>query len=290
MELLQLRYFYESACNESITKTAVCHMVPPSSVSVAIKRLETEMGCTLFDRSGNRIRLNEKGTILKNALETVFGELDDAVTRITNQNPCESRDIYLLVRSERQILLDCIALFRRLHPKAVFHLSHEFISEKIHQFDMIIDDATVEYEGFRGTPVIREHIRIAASQDNPLCGQRMTMGQLQTQSFITMYRGSSMQRITQECCRRAGFQPNIIIESDDPQYLRKYIELDFGVAFVPETSWRGQMGKTQYLDVTDLDEQRITAVYRNTTKKLNSMAESFFDMLIQHCRMVESTV
>ena len=42
MEMLQLRYFYESAMAESISKTAQKFMVPASSVSASIKRLEKE--------------------------------------------------------------------------------------------------------------------------------------------------------------------------------------------------------------------------------------------------------
>jgi len=281
MELLQLRYFYESACTESITKTAERHLVPPSSVSLSIKRLETELGCSLFDRSGNRIRLNEQGRTLQKALETVLGTLDSAVAALTAPKK-PSGDIYLLVRSERQFLLDCIGHFRQAHPDAVFHLSHDFTSENIGQFDIIIDDATVSYDGFQSSPIVRENIRIAASADNPLCDQTLRLSDLRDQPFITMYRGSSMQRIAVDCCRRAGFQPNIIIESDDPQYLRKYIEMDFGLAFVPETSWKGQMGGTRYLNVTDFHEQRVTAAHCNQTRALNPLANGFLEMLIQH--------
>ena len=76
MELLQLRYFFESAQNESFSKTAEKYMVPATSVSAAVKRLEKELGCKLFDRSSNRICLNESGKKLQNTLCLVFAELD----------------------------------------------------------------------------------------------------------------------------------------------------------------------------------------------------------------------
>lgn len=281
MELLQLRYFYESACAGSITKTAERFMVPPSSVSLSIKRLEKELGCALFDRTGNRIRLNENGLVLKKALQTAFGALDEAVVKLGDPKPGGGEDIYLLVRSERQILLDCIADFRKTHPGAVFHLSHDYVNERITRFDIIIDDASVDYEGFQSTPIIRENIRIAASRDNPLCDRELTLWDLREERFITMHRGSSMQRITLDCCARAGFRPNIIIESDDPQYLRKYIEMGFGLAFVPETSWQGQMEGTRYLKVFDLIEQRVTAAHRNTLRPLNPTAQAFYEMLLR---------
>ena len=43
MELLQLRYFFESAKSESFSKTAEKYMVPITSVSASVKRLEREL-------------------------------------------------------------------------------------------------------------------------------------------------------------------------------------------------------------------------------------------------------
>ena len=43
MEILQLRYFFESAKNESFTKTAEKFMVPPSSVSASVRLLENSL-------------------------------------------------------------------------------------------------------------------------------------------------------------------------------------------------------------------------------------------------------
>ena len=42
MELLQLRYFYESAKTENFSHTAAKYLVSPSSVSISIKKLENE--------------------------------------------------------------------------------------------------------------------------------------------------------------------------------------------------------------------------------------------------------
>ena len=74
MELLQLRYFYESAKNENFARTAEKYMVPASSISAAIKRLEDELGCKLFDRRINRISLNDNGKLLHNSLAVIFDD------------------------------------------------------------------------------------------------------------------------------------------------------------------------------------------------------------------------
>ena len=72
MEFLQLRYFMESAENESFSKAAEKYQVPATSVSAAIKRLERELGCPLFRRSYNSIALNEKGRLFLESVRIAF--------------------------------------------------------------------------------------------------------------------------------------------------------------------------------------------------------------------------
>ena len=49
MEILQLKYFCDSAVTGNFSATAKKFMVPPSAVSQSIKRLENELGTTLFE-------------------------------------------------------------------------------------------------------------------------------------------------------------------------------------------------------------------------------------------------
>ena len=100
MEMLQLKYFYESSVNQSFAKTAQKYMVPATSVSASVKRLEKELGCELFDRSSNRIILNENGRRLKESLKVIFKELDNAVDSITSSSS-DTREIKMLVRAMR---------------------------------------------------------------------------------------------------------------------------------------------------------------------------------------------
>ena len=53
-------------------------MVPASSVSTSVKRLEKELGVLLFDRSANKIKLNAKGQIFSEALSDIFEKLETA--------------------------------------------------------------------------------------------------------------------------------------------------------------------------------------------------------------------
>ena len=121
MELLQLRYFYDCARSGSIAKTAEKHMVPASSVSASIRRLESELKCKLFHRSANRIALNTQGEQFLSSIEKMLAELDSAVAGITC--PEKEETIKLLVCSSRSRITDAIVEYRNLHPNAAFELN-----------------------------------------------------------------------------------------------------------------------------------------------------------------------
>ena len=101
MELLQLRYFYESAKTENFTHTAQKFQVPTTSVSASVKRLEKELGCRLFDRVANKIVLNANGRLMQQKLCTIFRELD-GVTQAISEVTDIPREIKLLVRGMRR--------------------------------------------------------------------------------------------------------------------------------------------------------------------------------------------
>ena len=85
MNLRQLRYFFDVAKTENIAKVAELYMVPASSVSVAIKHLEKELGTPLFDRSANKIRLNEKGKLYAAELGESFQRMESVTQQITER-------------------------------------------------------------------------------------------------------------------------------------------------------------------------------------------------------------
>ena len=115
MELLQLRYFFESAKNESFAKTAEKYMVPTSSVSASVRRLENELGCELFDRHSNKICLNSNGKRMQISLYKVFDELNEAITYLS-ADKTDTREIKMLVRAMRDDITDYIIEFRKNYP------------------------------------------------------------------------------------------------------------------------------------------------------------------------------
>ncbi len=88
MELRQLEYFLTFGRMESMTRAAEHLRVSQPSISVAIKKLEGELGVSLIDRSRKRGTLTRAGQVFLSRVEYILTYLQDAVVEISDiQHP-----------------------------------------------------------------------------------------------------------------------------------------------------------------------------------------------------------
>lgn len=260
MELLQLRYFQETAINGSFAKTAEVHRVPATSVSAAVKRLEKELGCQLFDRTSNRIQLNDNG---RRFLKTVDGMLKDLAQAINSLQPDndDSREIRMLVCTTRGEITDAIIAFKQKYPQTIFRTVFDFAETDYSSYDIVIDEQKDGYHGYDRFPLMRTRLRIRAAAKNPLCSKTLTLRQLASQPFISIGEQNSMNRILIEACRQAGFHPNIVIQCNDIKCYEKCLMADVGIALGREYPHASVTKDICYLDVTDFNEMQTICCY-----------------------------
>lgn len=260
MELLQLRYFYESAKNENFSKTASKFMVPTTSVSASIKRLESELNCQLFDRTSNRIYLNDKGQLLQKALCTVFQELDTVVDKLSVHNN-DSRAITILNRSMRRKTTELITEYNASHPNSTFKTVFTN-DEDYNSYDIIIDDDKDAYDGYDRIELFNLRLRLKCSVKSGLHRQRLTLSQLCNQSFVSMDPESNMHKILERACNRAGFSPNISIVCNDIECYEKFIASGMGIGIARETdAFTYNASPIRDIDVTDFHEHYTVYAY-----------------------------
>ncbi len=82
MEIYELRYFLASAHTENLQRAAEKLSVSPASLSKAIRRLESELGVSLFSREGRHIRLTDHGRLLQKKASEIVSLEEDARLRV----------------------------------------------------------------------------------------------------------------------------------------------------------------------------------------------------------------
>ena len=276
MEMLQLRYFYESAKNESFAKTAKKYMVPSTSVSASIKRLEEELNCKLFDRSCNRITLNEKGRQLQKSLCLIFDELDRVSHELSGE-VADDREIKILVRAMRSKITDCIIEYKEKYPKAAFKTFFDFGETDFEDYDIIIQEKSQEMSEYENFELCSTRLKLRAAQNSPLRNRKLTLKQLASESFVSMGEQNDMQKTLVTACKRAGFTPNIVVQSNDILCFERCIKAGIGIGVTRAQDPHPAAG-TIYLNVTDFDDRYTVYGYYKTQAYYGNLKQ-FIDFL-----------
>lgn len=278
MNLRQLRYFYDVAKTENIAKVAEIHMVPASSVSVAIKHLEKELGTPLFDRSANKIKLNEKGKLFAAELGESFHRMESVTQQITERKAASPK-IKVLIRARPKWVTELISQFKSENPQTNFIISNDYTITDIDRFDVIIDEDGKQYEGWQRFLLSSEIICVKAASNNPLVGKTLTFHDLKDQVFVLPSVGNGMRNLYERICHREGLSPNVTIECNDRQCLQYYVQANMGLTL---GAYRALKDHTQDnispLNVTDFNEtQSVYVFYRE--KAQNSTIRNFCNFL-----------
>lgn len=281
MELLQLKYFCDSAETENFTVTAKKYGVPVSGISQTVKRLEEEIGVSLFERSANRIALSRQGEIFYGEIKKALEHIENAKAGVLDAEEEISGEIKISVLTNRRIVTRAIESFKAEFKKVSFLINHNPRAD-LKDFDLIIsDEAEKRLEhGFSKELLLTENIVVAINKDNPLAEEKsLSVDRLKEQRFITMPKESSLHRQTLKICSFGGFEPNIAIQSDDPFYVRKYVELGLGVAFVPDYSWQGLFSEKVVLKKIG-NYRRNTCIFKTKEKYKSKATEIFAEKLL----------
>lgn len=270
MELLQLRYFYESAVNESFSKTAKNHMVPLTTVSSAIKRLEAELDCRLFVRTSNRVYLCDEGKRFFESVRDMFADLDRGIARVKTEP--EEKPMRILVICERADVTELVIRYRELNPAAILFLNMSRRDVDPDDYDIIIDQENSRFAD-RATLSLGEYkMRFCASLRNPICNRRLTVQDLAQEDFLIFEHDGRVMAI----CREEGFTPKITTICNDLKCYYRLLERNMGIALLKEK--RSPPEGTRYLDVVDFDHSiKLMAYYRPDSD--NKQANAFVEFL-----------
>ncbi len=279
MEILQMRYFYETAQNENIAKTAEYFMVPASSVSASIKRLEKELGVTLFDRSSNKIRLNDKGYLLAESLREIFEKFEDTLTKVTEKAP-EPKEIRILIKARRKWITDLIVEYKQNHPEVQFCIYNDIHMDDVDNFDIIVDEQSEIYGDLDRFLLSIEEICVKASKNSPLVGQTLSFRQLRGQMFVMPRKAIGIRKLLESTGKKYGFVPNITIECNDSYCLARYVTADMGLTLGSRRALENSLEKDIVpLDITDFNEIQLVYVYHQKISANNVTIKDFCDFL-----------
>jgi len=234
MELLQLRYFRTAAQLENFTKTADQYMIPQSSVSTTIRKLEKELGCDLFNRQGKKIFLNENGKLFLEKVDIALTNIDAAVDKLKHP---ELKTIGIHIQSGIHFILDLVSAFEKAYPdsKVVYYQGEPVLCHEgdFTFFQLPIDDTIYNYR-----ILMEDEIVLAAPRYSKWAQKKeINLAALHNEKFISYNARNQLCIFTEHICEEQGFHPNTIFEANTVSSLRSMVEANMGFALVPYISW-----------------------------------------------------
>lgn len=244
MELTQLRYFQAAAQYEHMTRAAEALYTSQSSLSKTIARLEAEIGQPLFDRVGNRIRLNAAGRQFAQAVNLMLRTLDDSVSALRQNNAQVS-----MAASMPGLLPDLMERFRSSHPNVQLQQRlmepNAMLTALLQcQLDLAVSHQPLYHGNVVWQPVYRDRVIAVVSLAHPLAhGGPIPLAALRNEQFVSNNAGFGAEQLLHGLCAQAGFVPRVSLECNEPELLYKIVAGNNGVMLTPELPflWKSLM-------------------------------------------------
>ncbi len=284
MELSQLKYFYEAAKLQHITKAANKLHVAQPALSQAIHRLEAELNVPLFAAKGRNIILTEYGDYLMKKLEPVMDTLEQLPVDLELMANLLNTTIHMNVMSASTIVTSSIIEYKKHTPDINFQL---FQHEEESLCDVSISTRLFNEKNENALDneyVFTEEIYLAVPNTIKYRNvDAVVLEDFKEADFICLAGSKQFGQICEIYCDHAGFKPRIIFESDNLSAVKNMIAAGLGVGFWPQYSW-GALDKEDVLLLpidSPLCQRDIVVVY-NENKSDNSEVRKYFDFLVDY--------
>jgi len=263
-----LRYFWITAREENLTRAATRLRLSPSTVSAQIKTLEDSLGHPLFERRGRGLVLTERGHMVKEYADDIFGlgqELVDAVKRETG--PKHSYRLRVGLGNDVPKLQAWQLLSPALDIEGfpIHLIVHEDRADRlaadlaVHRFDLVLSDAPVAL----ASDVHAESVLLGESSVTLLASPQLAAhvlhgfpDTLQDAPVLLPEIGSAMRTVLEEWFSAARIRPRIVAEIGDSALLKQFGQAGEGVFAVPTAVAEAVQSQYRLVAVGELPNAR----------------------------------
>lgn len=286
VDLAQLDMFAATVEAGGVQKAAERVFRTQPAVSMALRKLEEEIGAPLFDRS------NRGAYVLTPTGELLYGAAK-RLLRLRDETLAEVRDLHALRAGKVRIganestmnylLPDLIAAFRGKYPNVKLELWRQNSAGLIQEVkDNIVDLAFIgfmpEEKEIEAMPVMRDELMLIASPEHCLHSSRSVhISDLGQYSFIAHSVPVPSRQKVIEAFRVAETALNISMEVSTLDTIKKLVALNLGLAFIPGLCVQEELtrGELVRIRVEDFRCERTLWMVRRRTESHSHAAKEF---------------
>ena len=257
MNLNQLRYFVSVAESGSFTRAAANHFISQTAITQQIQALEEQVGVPLLCRSTRPVSLTPAGKVLLKEAREILSRMDAAMQRTREASTALEGELRLGYTKgyEHSDLPRRLRAFRQQYPNvrlSCYRCDTDMLAAGlIHgTYDVIFtwDSTNLRQEETLCCRVL-EHVplRVALYASHPLARRKtLTRRDLCQENILFMSPSGTGDSFGDafyiRLYQQAGYQPNILLRSNDMESILMMVAAEEGISIVPEYSHPWDVG------------------------------------------------
>lgn len=249
MTLTDLRYLVALARERHFGRAAeTCHVSQPT-LSVAIKKVEDELGVQLFERSATEVKITTVGQRIVNQAEKVLAEasLIPEIAAAGKDPLCGPLRVGVIYTIGPYLLPRLIPLMRRHAPRMPLVIRENFTAVLVEQLkkgelDVVILALPFEEAGVVAQPLYDEPFRVLLPSGHPWAEEAaIDADQLAEEQLLLLGAGNCFRdqvlEVCPQCNNVGGLQRTL--EGSSLETIRHMVATGLGVTVLPSSAADG---------------------------------------------------
>lgn len=257
MDLTQLEMLLATVEAGGVQRAAARVFRTQPAVSMALRKLEREIGAPLFDRSTRGAYvLTPQGDILYQCAKKLLRIRDEALAEVRSLRELQNGRLRIGANEStgNYLLPQLIRTFHQRHPKIKVEVIRNNSATLLNDVkEDLVDLALISYEPLdkeiEETPMINDPLVLITSMKHPLREKRRVhIRDLGTESFIAHSVQSPSRTRVIEAFKQFETPLKISMEISSLETLKRLVSMGLGIAFVPlmcvrEETERGEVAR-----------------------------------------------
>ena len=292
--LRQLQYFVAVAESGTVSGAAKSLSISQSSVTEAIKELETDLGTTLFERHSRGLNITHKGHQFLRHATTILSSVSDARNSFDQMTKEESGSLCLGVTSlvAGYVLSDILSRYRRAYPGIKLnateddggYLEHLLIGGELDVAVMVISNLQ-ERDALQAETLEKSPYKLWLPMGHPIMTkQEIRAGDISSEPLI-MLTIDEIETTTAKMLRSLGAKPNVAFRTRSVEAVRSLVATGAGISLLPDLVYRPWSLEGDRIECRDVagqfPEVQVGLVWRRGSP-LSRAAQNFIAIAQAH--------
>ncbi len=288
MDLAELNVLLTVARERSFSRAAQKLFRTQPAVSIAIRKLEDEIGEPLFARGARSGQLTDAGRLLVGYAERILN-LRDEIRRAVDDLRAGGRGELSLGVNESSIhaLLPVLARYRQMYPQV--HLavrrtfSRDIPGELLnYRLDLGVASFVPQEPQLAAIKIFRDELAFVVAPKHRLAKRgRAHLAELGQESFIAHIVESPFRQRVIQLFAKHHVPLRMSIDLPTIESIKRFVQMDIGVAIVPRmcVRWEIEQGLLVEVKVRELRMPRDLYLLYRRREQLSHSAKAMFELL-----------